>query len=213
MAVKKNVVTEGGNSVFFPTVVVVDSHGNPLSVTDDGELWITETEREYGVWAAITGVQNTATTTWYGLIDLSDTVNFPHETTGRLDFSFVRLSVDKAGAARGSISFCIVTRIDGTNADLVCFANGNFTQNDTGAIEVNANLAPHQVKTNVENQRLARFKTNAVLLNQTAINTGVTLTGPGTNFTPAVGDCIVRVVTTTGGDLAFVAAVNYHAHP
>ena len=183
-----------------------------IKLTDDHELWVTETERENGIWAAIVGSQTTATTTYYGLVDLSDTTNFPHDHTNRLDMSFIRLSVDKAATAKGSVSFCIVTRIDGTSADLVCFANGSFTENDTPSIEINVNLAPIQVKTNIENERLARFKTNAVILGVTAINTGVTLTGPGTNFIPAVGDCVVRVITTTGGNMNFVAAVNYHAH-
>lgn len=181
--------------------------------TSDGELWTTVTERENGVWAALVGSQSTAITNWFGLIDLSDTVNWPHDSTGRLDISFVRLSIDKAISAKGSVSFCTVTRIDGVSADLVCWANGSFLENDTATIEINANLAPIQVKTNVAGQRLGRFKTNAVLLNVTSINTGVTLTGPGTNFIPAVGDCLIRVITTTGGNMNYVAAVNYHSHP
>ena len=181
--------------------------------TPNGEAWTTVTERENGVWAALVGSQNTATTTWNGLVDLSDTVNFPHDHTGRLDMSFIRLSSDKAKTARGSVSFCIVTRIDGVSADLVCFANGSFLENDTPTIEINVNLAPIQVKTDITNQRLARFKTNAVLLGVTAVNTGVTLPGPGTNFTPDVGDLLVRIITTTGGSLNYVAAVNYHSHP
>lgn len=192
--------------------MAIDYRNSFLS-TSDGEQYTTVTEREIGNWAAIVGSQTTATTTYYGLVDLSDTTNFPHTDTGRLDISFIRLSIDKAKTALGSLSFGIITRINGTNADIVYFANGSFTENDTPTIEINANISPHQVKGEIVNQRLSRFKTNAVALNVTAINTGVTLTGPGTNFVPAVGDLIIRVVTTTGGNMSFVAAVNYHSHP
>lgn len=35
----------------------------------------------------------------------------------------------------------------------------------------------------------------------------------GATFIPAVGDAVVRILTTTGGDLTWGFAAFYHAHP
>lgn len=75
---------------------MVEQRQTSFLSTEDGEVWATNTEREKGVWAALVGSQSGIVTNYFGLVDLSDTVNWPHDSTGRLDISFVRLSVDKS---------------------------------------------------------------------------------------------------------------------
>jgi len=164
---------------------------------------------------ALTGSTAVAGTTYYGFIDLSDTVNWPHDTTGRLDFSYLSLLIDKASAARGTVSLGIITRIGGTNADVSYIASASFTQNDTASVEVIANFSPSQLKCAIAADKLSLVKTNNVALNVAAINTATPLAfgAGGATFTPAVGDAIVRIVTTTGGDLLWGFAAFYHSHP
>lgn len=211
MTTKKIIVTEDGASTFLSKAVVVDSSGDPIAITTDGEVWTTETEKESGVWAGFSGSQDTATTTYLGAIDLSDTVNFPHDHTGRLDFSLFRISMDKAINARGTISIGIITRINGTNADITYLDGIGFLQNDSPSVQFINNLAPMQNKASMTGGVLDKVKTNTIELNVAAVNTGVTL--EPFDFTPAVGDCVVKITTTTGGTLNYGIGLGYHSHP
>lgn len=181
----------------------------------DGEVFTTNTEREYNVRCALGGTQNIAATNYYGFIDLSDTVNWPHNSTGRIDFSYMAALIDKAASARGTISVGIITRVDGTDADVTFIASSSFLQNDTASVEIIANFAPSQLKCDVVSDKLAHVKTNNIVTNIAAINTATPLAfGPGgTTFTPAVGDAVIRITTTTGGDLTWGFSAFYHTHP
>lgn len=180
--------------------------------TPDAEMYTTVTEREIGVWAGLSGSQASTGTTYHGLVDLSDTVNWPHDETGRLDFTLLRVSIDKANAARGAISLGIITRINATNADIVYIDGVGFLENDASFLQFMNNISPMQLKTNIDGSfNLSRVKTTTKEVNVTAVNTGITL--PPFNFTPAVGDCIARVVTTTGGTLNYGIGICYHSHP
>lgn len=213
MAVKKNIVTEGGNSVFFPTVVVVDSHGKPLSVTDDGELWVTETERERNVEVLLSATITANATAYHGVIDLSDTTNWKHTETGALHVSNIIFNIDKALAARGAINLGVITRIDGTSADISYVGGYSFEENDTASQFIVINLAPTQRKLNVVGGVLANVKTDNLATGVTAINTGMTLSHGANSFTPAVGDVLLRTVKSAGGNYRFGLALYYHAHP
>lgn len=197
------------------TLVNPNEDAISLANTEDGELWVTSSEREYNVRCSLSGTQATATTNYYGAIDLSDTVNWPHDSTGRIDISYLSLLVDKAGNARGSVALGVITRIDGTSADIAYVAAASFLQNDTPSIETIANFSPSQLKCGVVGGQLNKVKTNTVSLGVTEVNTGTPLAfGPsGPTFTPAVGDLVLRIITTTGGDLVWGANIFYHSHP
>lgn len=181
----------------------------------DGEHFTTNTEREFNTRCALSGVQNTATTSYYGFIDLSDTINWPHDNTDRIDFSYIAVAIDKATSARGSLSIGIITRVNATDADITYIAGATFEQNDNPSFLAIANFSPSQMKCQVVGGALAHVKTNTISLNVTAINTGVPLLfGPGgAGFIPAVGDAVIRIITSTGGALTWGINVFYHTHP
>lgn len=180
--------------------------------TDDGEMWTTETERESNVFVNLSGSQTTAATRYYGLIDLSDTTNWPHTETGAIHLSFIRFATDKANAARGSVALGVIVRIDGTSADISYVGNLSFIEADNNSVTESVNLAPTQLKCNVVGGRLAFFKASVTETNVTAVNTANPMPF-GYTFTPAVGDLVMRIQTTTGGNLNWVVGLAYHAHP
>jgi len=193
---------------------MVNIFKNSFLRTVDGEVWTTNTEREYNMRCSLGGSQSIAGTNYYGFIDLSDTVNWPHGSGGRLDFSYVSLFIDKSNAARGSIAIGIITRIDGTSSDITYITLGSFTQNDAPIVNLLANFAPSQLKCEVAEGKLVYVKTNSISLNVAEVNTATPIAfGPGgVTFTPAVGDAIIRIITT-GGDVLWGASVFYHSHP
>lgn len=185
-----------------------------IKFTDDGEMWTTATERENNVHVLMDGGRTTAGTTWYGLIDISDTVNWPHAVEGPVHVSVIYLNLDKAGSARGTLKAGVIKRIDGTNADVDFFSGISFIENDSASVNEFANIAPTQLKTNLVGGGLRDFKTSLQDINVTAINTGATLPfgTAGVTFTPAVGDIVIKLLTTTAGNVNFVAGFAYHTH-
>lgn len=177
----------------------------------EGGILVTSIPEVGGSWAAVGGTQNTAATTWLGLVDLSDTVNWPHDTTGFLEVNLIRLAVDKSAAARGAINLGVVTRIDGVSADITFIGSANFTQNASSSIDILAPIYPMDIKCSVTAGALDKVKTNGILTNVTDVNTGTSL-GPF-NFVPAVGDIVCRILTTTGGDLTYQLGVQYNSRP
>ena len=168
-------------------------------VTEDGEMATTVTERERNVW--VTFVKTGIIATSYAiLIDLDDTTNFPHDQTGRIDVSLIKMSVDRDATATGKMRMGVITRIDGTDADITYFSNLLFGKSDVRAVTSETNYAPSQVKLGVSAGALTRGVSNAKDLNVAAVNTGVTLESPrgaGT-VTPAVGDVILKMEWAAG---------------
>ena len=196
-------------------VILQDSNNDEILVTNDGELWVTETEREFNVHALMAGTVSLANTYWYGFIDLSDTINWPHDHTGRIDISVLYLNIDKAIAARGNVALGVVTRIDGTSGDVEFVGGHSFIQNDAPSIDISVNISPSQLKCGVIGGTLTNIKTGVKALTVTALNTGTPIsfgTG-GPTFIPAVGDIVMRLITTTAGDVTFFSELAYHSHP
>lgn len=208
------IIGDSGGLEAVPVVVFTDQ-GTSVATTDDGEQFTTNTERERNVRVSLSGSITAATTAFYGFIDLSDNVNWPHDATGRIDISTISIQVDKASAARGTIALGIITRINATNADIAFIAGNSFTQNDTISVDVAHNFSPSQLKCDVVSGKLSHIKASGVLLNVAAVNTATPIPfGPGgATFVPAVGDAVIRLATTTAGDVAWSMSAFYHDHP
>jgi len=184
---------------------------NAAGVTNDGELITTVTERERNVMSRFIGL-NIAATKWVCLIDLSDTTGFPHDSTGRIDVSYIATSVDRDNLAAGSVAVGVVTRVNGTNADVSFFTRLSFEKSDVQHINHPYNLSPSQIKLGVVDGTTTRFVSNDKELNITAINTGITLDSPlgSSTVTPAVGDVVVKFTVTAGTYDSTIRAL-YHS--
>lgn len=191
----------------------VDESGNSViaNITVDRELFTTQTERERNVGILLTDTQTTAQTYYYGLIDKSDTTNWPHGSTGRIDLSIIQLSMDKQSNGTGQISIGVITRVDGTDADIEYVDHLSFEQNDTISVSRNLNFAPTQLKCSVVGGTLNRIKSTVTESNVSSINTaGGDLSFNGETFTPAVGDIIARFIKTGAGSVSFTLNIFYH---
>lgn len=195
------------------TMCGVTEAGDPKAImaSEDGEAWITDKEREGNVSVLLSTTVSTAQTYWYGLVDLSDTTNWPHDISTNIHISDIYFHVDKVATAFGEFSIGVITRVDGTDADVSFVYVSSFTQNDTlSSVEI-INLSPSQIKLNVESGAMSKFKTTKVDLAVSAINTGGgDLSFGSDTFTPAVGDLVAKLVKTGQGDMTITASVTYH---
>ena len=144
-------------------------------------------------------------------MDLSDTVNFPHQRVGRIDVSGLSTQIDREASATGAVLVGVITRIDGTDADISYFENVSFRKSDARNILRDQRFSPTQIKCEVSGGEATRFLTDIEEANVAAVNTGVTLDGPGgKNFIPAVGDIVVKFEYSGSGSYNATVQVTYH---
>lgn len=185
-----------------------------LSVSEDGNLLVQQPE--------FVNVQvsysksDISATSWAVLIDLSDTVNWPHSPGNGIDVSYMSLQVDKPTNALGRLQVGVVTRVNATNGDVSVFRGIIFDKDDgAGRIDRTENFAPSQIRTEVVGGLTPNFLTSTRILNDIGIQTDVALDSPtGTaNVFPAVGDIVVRFLHTSGGAWNAAISALYHANP
>lgn len=170
----------------------------PASGSDDNEILTTVTERERSVFAAVSSGDISATA-YAGFIDLSNTTGLPHERDGRIDLCAVYISVDRDSTATGSVRIGVITRIDGTDADIEYVQGVTFEKSNERTIVRDRVFSPNQLKCGVESGALNRVASQFTETGVTAVNTGGTLTDAnGNTFTPAVGDMIVKYTRSAG---------------
>ena len=181
----------------------------PASGSDDNEILTTVTERERSVFAAISSGDISATA-YAGFIDLSNTTSLPHERDGRIDLCAAYISVDRDSTATGSVRMGVITRIDGTDADIEYVQGVTFEKSNERTIVRDRVFSPNQLKCGVESGALNRVASQFTETGVTAVNTGGTLTDAnGNTFTPAVGDMIVKYTRSAGTYSASVSCF-YH---
>jgi len=177
-----------------------------VKVTSDGEMAVTSTERERNV---SLHYQNTAIAAdeYSVLVSLSDTTNFPHDSTGRIDLSWMKVNVEKSAAqVVGEIEIGFITRIDGTDADIDYLYGLQFLKGDAQFLSEVMNYAPSQLKF-----LAGRYITNVSETNVAAVNTGVTLDSANGSITPGLGDVVVKQAYTSGGNYDFDIELMYHS--
>lgn len=170
-----------------------------IRVTSDGELATTSTEREKNVLVHYQ-VTALAATAYHILVDKSDTTNFPHTETGRLDISWARLVVEKSAAVViGEIELGYITRIDGTDADIFYMTGIQFLKGQDILIIAENNYQPSQVKMD-ESRFITNVQETTANGNAAPITTASSLPNPtGVNTAPEVGDIIIKYSYTSGG--------------
>lgn len=157
-----------------------------------------------------------AATSWAVLIDLSDTVNWPHEPGNGIDISYMSLQVDKPTNALGRFQIGVVTRVSATNGDVSVFRGIIFDKDDgAGRIDRTENFAPSQIRCEVIGGLTPSLLTSSRLLNDAGIQSDVALDSPigAATVIPAVGDIVIRFLHTSGGAWNAAVSALYHANP
>lgn len=144
------------------------------------------------------------------LLDRSDTVNYPHtDPNGRLMISYVSLQVDRTNTSLGRMSIGVITRIDGTSADITLIRGLSFSKSGTDFIERAENFAPGLVNCEVVNGTTPGIVSGTKTLNEVLVNTSTPLSGPGGSATPAVGDIVITFGHTSGSAWFGAAGILY----
>jgi len=189
--------------------VLVDPNNDPVEITANNELRVTETEKERNTWVhyVATGI---AAVTYAILIDLSDTTNFPHDRTGRIDLSTLGIQVEGDATSDGNIKIGVITRIDGTDADISFAGSTLFSRVAGQHINLGRSISPSQLKMGVTAGNLDQGITNDTEASVVAVNTGLTLDSPNGSITPGLGDIIIKFAHEAGTFDAQISTL-YHS--
>lgn len=195
-----------------PLAIKIRGDGNDAIVTDSGELWITETERENNVFVQYTAAYSADT---YVILVSKDNVLWPHKIQGqngdRIDVTAIYYAIDLVANTSASVRLGVITRIDGTNADIKYVIGIPFEAGATKAIIVESLMGiQSQVKLDFDaNGVLQHGLSNLSEDDVAAVNTGAALPSPGGNITPGLGDVILKYDHTAGSS-TFGVFLFYH---
>lgn len=182
-----------------------------LNTTDDGELMVSETERENSVWVNYKK-NGVGSDTYIILIGMQD-ANFPHikqgQQTNRIDITDVGYYLDCAANTAAEISYGVITRIDAVNADIYYFDSVPFLAGASKEVLQSWRKgSPSQVKLDYS---LLHGATNNYDLNVAGVNTATALDSPIGSIAPRLGDIIMKYDHTAGSaNISFF--LFYHAH-
>lgn len=198
------------------TLTLATGYGSnllPTSASEDNEILVTVTEQERDVHMAVQGADISADT-YMMLIDLDDTTNFPHDRTGSVDLTNTYFGLDRGASATGFVRIGVITRIDGTSADVSYVAGVTFQKTDARSIFRDRKYSPSQMRCLVEGGKLAKVATSFIETNDVNLNTGVALEThmDGLTVTPDVGDVIVKFGFSGTGTYTASASVFYHGN-
>lgn len=185
------------------------------TITEDGEIWTTVTERENDVWSQYS--ESGIDATKYIILIAKNNTSFPHllqgQNTNRIDIGSMYIALDAAVNTNGILSIGVINRIDGTNADMWYMLGIPFLATTTQFV-LSLRGTPSQVKTDLDGARLLHGVTNNSESDVAAVNTATLLDSPlGANtVTPAKGDIICKLEHVSGGSFNIGMFAFYHAH-
>lgn len=179
--------------------------GLTVSTANDGLYPYAISDRDAPAFAAC-GASSVGATQYQILVDLSDRTNFPHHFTGRVDLYGAFFSVDRGTNTVGAVRIGVITRIDGTDADIE-YVQGVSFNNAADKTIVRDRIFENPIRCGQSGGSLTRVATNFTATGVTAVNTGASLTNAiGGTSTPAVGDIVATFEFTSG--TAYTAGIS-----
>lgn len=188
-----------------------DSYGE-VGITDQSEILTSSAEANIGSLSVYnrTGISADA---YAIIVDLSDTTNFPHSNTGYLVISRLKVALELASNSVGTVKIGVITRINGTNADLDFFFAVPFEKSAVRRVLSINDFSPNRRKLELSGEVPVNFITNVRSDAVAAVNTGATLGSPrgsGT-VTPAVGDIIAFYDHNSGSAWDALIELDYYS--
>lgn len=155
------------------------------------------------------------------LIDLSDTINYPHKEKGAINITGIRLEFDKAAASTATAKIGVVNFVNVATGSITWFygKENNLNVSNTNLADP-LNVQPLYIKTRVQPSTTANTDgsttfmiSNDTTSGDTTYQTDVTLPSPRTaGAAPGRGD-IILFVQTGAATVVVQVELQYHSEP
>jgi len=142
---------------------------------------------------------NIGATKGFMLVDLSDTVNWPHTNTGAIVIHGICIDIDPDGFT-GSVKVGFLSNVDATDGDLTIFRQWDFT-NKSQAINMTCHFEDFYMP-------VANIFAGTDL-NDVTWQTDVNLFGPdgATAYPAGDGDMVIKITRTGGNIIAHIGVM------
>ena len=190
---------------------LADKIGNPVGIDEVAGQTITRGGRRSQFVATGYGdtdivhidVQNIVTQTAFMLIDLSDTVNWPHANTGYINIEYIILEIDPDGSYVGEVKLGFLSNVGATNGDFHQIIDLDMVRKADLLVEV-IDFGAHGM--DLEKSHWFGPTTANSLLFQTDVN----LLGPDGNTSYPSGDGdLVMIIERAGGAVDVSMTIGY----
>jgi len=169
-----------------------DTTGNePAMIEQGGAYAVAVSQRPVATFSVQLSIENLGASADYILVDLSDTVNFPHTLTGLIQVSSIHLDLNPDTAFRGDIQLGYLKNVDATDGDFVLLKEWH---QDLAADPT------HSGEHFFPNELICSdaYHLGAVTANDVAFQTDVALTSPAGTSVSGTGDLALRVIRIAG---------------
>jgi len=215
---QRSIVSSGAKG----TAVAADITSSPLDANTealhaDVQSSVFDRDRDRIFYAEIRAL-GVAATTFYLLIDLDGNPKWKHTNGSKLSITNIRGATDKSNAgAKWIVRVGVVTRIDGTDADVIYFVNAGMTLLDTSILSVDNGLSqffPVFVPIEVVSEEIPKLVTDGKFTGEAMDSSTAIADAAGTTTVPEVGDLVVKAdLISGGGTLDFGFSVGYAVDP
>lgn len=137
--------------------------------------------------------QSIAAQAAFMLIDLSDTVNWPHTATGHINLEYIIIEIDPDASYLGEIKFGFLTNVDATNGDFNQVLDIDMVKKSDLLVEV-IDFGSHGMDLE------SNHHFGPITANSTLFQTDVNLPGPdgNTSYPSGAGDFVCLVERSAG---------------
>jgi hypothetical protein len=213
-SVNGQIVTLGGNLASAMTANVgrnvivgqkVDESFLNVGLTDAGEL-LTNTLASNRQTRGVYNGGTISADTYAILVDIS-----AEPFTSYTSIDTIEMTCNLSGNnSTCNIKIGVITRIDGTDADISWLITSNFsTANANNYLIFTKNYQPSAIQFRSSGGSLVNAHTNDTSASVAAVNTGITLASPRGNITPAINDVII-LFDHTGTNFDSIVSTVYH---
>lgn len=192
-------------------VTLLDKNGNPIGVEEVAGQTINKGGRRSQFVAAgyadtdiiHIDVQNIILTQAFMLVDLSDTVNWPHSNTGYINIEYIILEIDPDDSFVGEVKLGFLSNVDATNGDFHQVIDIDMIRKSDLLVEV-VDFGSHGMDLELSHWF------GPTTANSTRFRTGVNLLGPdgNTSYPSGNGD-LVMLIERTGGAVDVSMTIGY----
>lgn len=177
--------------------------GGVHALTNEGETSLRTVPGNFDIEVIHLDAEDISTDTGFMLIDLSDTINWPHTKTGHIDVLFFILSTDPTNTFVGDIELGFLTNVDAVNGDL----------NEIFELHLEKQSDPQALLFNYGAFGIALLTDHffgPITANDTTWQTDVDLQGPDGNVSyPSGNGDLVMKIERTAGDISVSITIGY----
>jgi len=190
---------------------IIDGQGSGISMTvnSEGRADVVQHAHPNNGWIHFE-VDGLTASQDFIVIDLSDTTNYPHDSTGYLHIENLRIHTDSNNQGDYEIQIGFLDDVDATNGDFYVVADLDGSKTIGRSQDIVLPYYPNGPRLRTQSVAVSYKSLNDTAF-QTDVNLASTLDTATTDTPSGSGDMVVRIIIN-GGTVTVGMELSYHSH-